>query len=134
MRPRGPDTGTSQAFTASPTIIENGVAGVGVKTQSSGPAVLVVSQTYYPGWKATLDGTPAELLRVDGTLTGVAVPAGAHEVRMVFQPASFRTGLAVSLISMGILLALIATGLRSQRKSAKRDAVPADKLNEIPVR
>ncbi|MEO8593306.1 MAG: hypothetical protein ABI759_08290 [Candidatus Solibacter sp.] len=49
-------------------------------------AILVVSDNWYPGWHATLDGQAVELLHADAALRGVAVPAGAHRVEMVYRP------------------------------------------------
>jgi uncharacterized membrane protein YfhO len=94
---------------------------------------LVVSQTYYPGWQAAVDGIPTNVFRVDGTLTGVAVPAGTHEVRLVFRPLSFRIGLGLTMLSATILLTLLGGELRSQRKRTKRDAMTADQPSKIMI-
>ena len=120
-------------FRSSVEITNVNANGLTIKTQSSAPGILVVSQTYYPGWKATVDGTNADILQADGTLTGVPFPAGTHEMRLVFQPASFRIGLFISIIATTILLALLATGLRTERQRAKRNAVAADKVSEIAI-
>ena len=66
--------------------------------------MLVLSDAYYPGWTATVDGQPAPIYRVDGALRGVIIPAGFHDVRFQFRP----TTLTPSLILLGISLLLAA--------------------------
>ena len=94
--------------------------------QASEPAVLVLSQTYYPGWKATVDGQEVPVFPANLALTGIPLPAGVHDVRFVFQPLSFRVGAALTLMSVMIAGGLAAAGLRAKRQGAQRDAVPAN--------
>jgi len=60
---------------------------------------LVLSDVYYPGWRATVDGAPAEVLRADYAFRAVLLPPGEHVVRMEFAPWTWRVGLAVSIIT-----------------------------------
>jgi hypothetical protein len=77
---------------------------------SPGNSLLVMSEIYYDaGWRAWIDGQAAPIHRVDYLLRGVVVPSGRHELRMRFDPASFRNGAYVSLGSYG-LIALILAG------------------------
>ena len=94
--------------------------------QASEPAVLVLSQTYYPGWKATVDGQEVPVFSANLALTGIPLPAGVHNVRFVFQPLSFKVGAALTLVSVMNAVGLVAAGLRAKRRSAQRDAVPAN--------
>src|SRR5437773_735268 len=94
--------------------------------QASEPAVLVLSQTYYPGWKATVDGQEVPVFPANLALTGIPLPAGVHDVRFVFQPLSFRVGAALTLMSVMIAGGLAAAGLPAKRQGAQRDAVPAN--------
>lgn len=67
----------------------------------------VFSEIWYgpdKGWKATIDGQPADLLRANYVLRALRVPAGQHEIVMTFEPSSFSTGRAISLISSLLLL------------------------------
>ena len=59
--------------------------------------LLVLSDTYYPGWEADLDGKPVEILRANGVMRAVAVPTGTHTVRFRYEPRSLQLGAAVSL-------------------------------------
>ncbi len=48
--------------------------------------MVVVTDSYFPGWKATLDGKPVQIHEVDNTLRGVFVPQGDHTIRMAYRP------------------------------------------------
>jgi len=78
-------------------------------------AILVVSELFYPGWKAYVDGKEAPVLRADHILRAVALPAGSHTVRMVYRPLSFYAGLAISLATLGVLAALSLRRLVKKR-------------------
>ena len=69
-------------------------------------AVVVVSVSDYPGWRATVDGRSAETFTADAAFVGVAVPEGEHSVTLTFRP----THLEISLLlaAFGVVL---ATGL-----------------------
>ena len=51
-----------------------------------GPGILVLSEAWFPGWVATVDDAPAEILRADYVLRGVALAAGSHRVRFEYRP------------------------------------------------
>ncbi|MGH8104435.1 MAG: YfhO family protein, partial [bacterium] len=70
---------------------------VQVRTQSAG--FLVLTDTWYPGWQATVNGSPAPIYRTDYLFRGVAVPAGDSIVRFEFRPLSFFLGLWISVLS-----------------------------------
>jgi hypothetical protein len=70
-------------------------------------SLLVLSETYYPGWKAWIDEQPTAIYPVDIALRGVVVPAGAHQLRMEFRPAILPISLGISLAT-AILLVISA--------------------------
>lgn len=76
---------------------------------------LVLSDPFYPGWLAELDGSPAEILRANYAFRAVAVPAGSHTVTMTFRPASWIAGLAISLATLAALAAAGFVWLRRRR-------------------
>lgn len=82
-----------------------------ITVQLSEPApdgsALVVSENYYPGWGATVDGKPANVGRVDYVLTGVELTPGARQVELRFQSAPYETGKKITLAVL--LLAVLAT-------------------------
>jgi O-antigen/teichoic acid export membrane protein len=89
-----------EAYTGSEVIL---------KTNLSAPAYLVLTDTYFPGWIAQLDGQDTPLYRADGNFRAVVVPAGEHTVRFKYSPISFRIGSVLSLLAViAVLLALVA--------------------------
>jgi hypothetical protein len=71
------------------------------------PGLLVVSQIYYPGWAAFVDGRETPVVRADYALTAVPLDTGNHTVRLAFQPSSYRIGLAISIASCICLAGLV---------------------------
>jgi hypothetical protein len=65
--------------------------------------MLVVANTYYPGWIASVDGVRQPVLEVYGALQGVVVEPGLHDVRLEYRPRSFYAGLGLS--ALGLLIA-----------------------------
>lgn len=82
---------------------------VQIRTQSAAPALLVLSDSHYPGWSATVDGAPAAIKVVNGLFRGVATPAGAHEIVFTFEPTGWRVGLGLAALG-GLLLAAAVAG------------------------
>jgi len=68
-----------------------------VRTDCSSACILVLSDTYYPGWEAHLDGRSVPLLRANHAMRAVVVPPGLHHVSFAFRPKSVAWGLALSL-------------------------------------
>ncbi len=74
-----------------------------LRVRASRPAVLVATETYWPDWRATVDGAPEPMVRADGVFRAIRVPAGTHEVRMFIVPQQLYLGAALS--GVGLLLA-----------------------------
>jgi hypothetical protein len=91
---------------------------------ASGPALLVVSDNWYPAWQATVDGMPVPVLRANYTLRAVRVPAGSHEVRFEYRSKLFRAAAGTSLISTLAVFTIVALGLR-QTARRRRAGKPA---------
>ena len=83
-------------------------------------ALVVISQTYYPGWRAYVDGKPTELLRANYAFQAVRVPGGHHDIRLSYKPTTFRIGLFVSGLT---LLACVAAALYLRSRKAEPSAV-----------
>jgi len=88
------------------------------KTQSKTPQLAVFSEIYYPkGWKMLLDGKEVPYIKANYLLRAVFVPAGNHEVRMVFEPEVIEKGKMISMSAFGIFLLLSVGGfLKFRRK------------------
>jgi len=90
---------------------------VKIKVKNETPAFLVLTDTYYPGWRAYVDGEETTIYRTNGLVRSVLVPGGDHTVTFSYLPKSFLMGVAISLITTGLLLGLI---LYSRRKKANQ--------------
>ncbi len=88
------------------------------------PGTVVFSEIYYAdGWQAFLDGQPVPHFRVDFVLRAMQVPAGAHEIKLVFEPKEYKIGNTVSLLSsIGVLLAVVAAGVFGFRQRREDEA------------
>ncbi len=89
---------------------------IDIKLQAAAPALLVLSDLFYPGWDATVDGRPAEILEANYVMRAVAIPEGAHEVGFVYRPASFRAGVAASAVGCLAVAFLISWRLWPRRR------------------
>ena len=75
---------------------------------TSKPGTIVFSEIYYPyGWKATIDGQPADIYRVNYMLRAINVPAGEHRIHMEFDPESVKKGNAIAMACVIIMYATI---------------------------
>ncbi|MGD0999914.1 MAG: YfhO family protein [Candidatus Brocadiia bacterium] len=99
-----------------PEIVRYEPARVNIEVQAAAPALLVLSDLFYPGWEATVDGRPAQILEANYAMRAVAVPKGAHEVRFLYRPASFRAGVAASAAGCLVAALLISCHLWPRRR------------------
>lgn len=95
------------AGTGSVTVTAYTSTMVEASTATQGTTMMVVANTYYPGWNAYIDEQPATLSRVNWTMNGVGVPPGKHIVRLRYEPASFRIGLWVSALSLLLFAGMV---------------------------
>jgi membrane protein YfhO len=79
---------------------------VTVEAQLSRPGFLLLLDTYFPGWTATVDGRATPIYRADYNFRAVSLQAGAHTVEFSYRPLSFRLGLAASGVTLGLLALL----------------------------
>jgi len=87
-----------------------------VRLTAEGPGYLLLTDAYYPGWVATLDGMPTPILRADIMFRAVELPEGIHTVEFRFEPRSVTIGLWVSgLAWVSVLIVLIALTLRNKK-------------------
>jgi hypothetical protein len=74
----------------------------------------ILTEQFFPGWRATVDGQPAAIERWGGAFQAIRVAAGEHRVRFEFRPASLRVGAAVSVLALTGLLATVWADWRSR--------------------
>lgn len=95
------------------------------------PAVLVMSDTYYPGWAARLDGKEAPILRANHAFRAVPIPGGDHTLVFRFNPTSLRLGAGITLGAMVIALALFVMFRSRGRPGPARPARPPS-VGDLP--
>jgi uncharacterized membrane protein YfhO len=93
-----------------------------VETHSRIPRLLIVSHNWYPGWRALVNGKLRPVERVNGTLMGVPVDAGASQVEFSYRPTGFFWALGMTVAALGVL-AFSAFKLRSESNFQIVDAV-----------
>jgi hypothetical protein len=81
---------------------------------------LFLSDAWYPGWEARVDGRPVRVERADILFRAVAVAAGSHQVELLYRPRSFQTGVRISVAALGLLVLAVAIGLVSRRPRSPR--------------
>ena len=73
---------------------------------------LVLSEIFYPGWRATIDGSPANVYRANYLFRAIPLPAGPHRIELSFMPDSFLVG---ATISLGATLFLVLVAVMTKR-------------------
>jgi hypothetical protein len=109
-----PTAGTATYAEATPEDVR-------VEVDAPSPSIVVVRNTWERGWSATVDGRPAPVLRADAFLQGVPVPAGQHEVRLVYREPAIGYGIWASAIVWAVLGGIaVATIVAARRRDATR--------------
>lgn len=97
FQPAGPPRGSVAIDTYQPNLVELRVA-------SDRPAILVMSDNWYPAWRASLDGQPLDIYRANYTFRAMIVPAGSHRISLTYRSAIFNAGLTISLATAVITI------------------------------
>jgi hypothetical protein len=115
-----PQTAATAADLGTAAILAYDHERVEIEYDAPARRLLVLSDAYFPGWRATIDGAPVEIARANFALRAVPAPAGRHRVVFEYAPASFRTGLALSLAALVVLAASTFIEWRRLRAAAGR--------------
>jgi hypothetical protein len=75
---------------------------VTAEVTAAGPAMVVLSQTFYHLWHAYVDGKPVKLHRANLAFQAIEVPAGAHRIELVYRDDNLRLGAVISLLSLAV--------------------------------
>jgi len=70
------------------------------------PGLVILADTYYPGWRLSIDGKAAPIYRTNLLMRGAAVPTGEHTLVYTYEPESFRIGAIISIAGLIVLVAL----------------------------
>jgi hypothetical protein len=105
---------------ASVEVTEFGIQHLKLKATATGNNLLFLSETYYqPGWKATIDGKEAEIIRANYLFRGLVVPPGEHTIEMRFEPSGFVLGKNLSLaVNLLVILGFGVVGFFEWRGRA----------------
>lgn len=98
-----------------------------LEVSSTGPAFIVLSEVYYPGWMAQAGGRTIELCQVDHALRGLVLPAGTHRIDLAYKPRSFSAGMALGMIGVGLAIVYAWLSFRSGRN---RSPSPPDQEDD----
>jgi len=88
---------------------------VEIRASTDKPQILFLSDTFAPGWNATIDNKPTPILLADYAFRAVALPPGDHIVRFVYWPRSFELGLVAMVI--GILMTISVVVLDTLKRN-----------------
>ena len=91
---------------ATSNIIEQLPHTITIQTQSSADGWLVLTDTWYPGWQATLDGNRVTIIRANVAFRAITIPNGQHTIIFTYRPSSLRVGAIITLLSLAIAATL----------------------------
>jgi len=109
------------------TIVSYQPDSIALSVHARSAALLFLSEVFYPGWKAYVDGQPTEILRGNYLFRVLEVPEGRHEVHLVFDPWTIKAGKGITLLTVLLILALAIFHRRKSRAS------PAHRPPSFPV-
>jgi len=97
-------------------------------SNSRTPQFAVFSEVYYPyGWNAYIDNTKVPYVKADYVLRGLSIPAGKHAIKFVFEPSSYKNGVAMSYIGSFLILVFVLGGLYMAWRSAGKNIAGNEK-------
>jgi Bacterial membrane protein YfhO len=106
-------------------VIEYEPRRVTLELESAVQAFLVTSETYYPGWRAFVDGRERPLVLTNVAFRGMPVEAGRHRIEMRFEPAILWRGAVLSAAGWALLVAAFAFGDNGRKRTAGRGTAPS---------
>jgi hypothetical protein len=94
-------------------ILEERSDRIVLEAQLATPAYVVLADAFDPGWRGTIDGAPAPVLRANLAFRAVRVPEGRHRVEMAYRPRALLAGLVVSATALVVALGLLTRPSRT---------------------
>ncbi len=91
-----------------------------VEVNNPTPGILLLGDTYDPGWRARVSGQSTPILRVNALFRGVALPPGDHVVTFDYQPRSFYAGALITFLTVLFLLVWGVQGLFRSRRAVRK--------------
>ncbi|MDP8214975.1 MAG: YfhO family protein [Candidatus Euphemobacter frigidus] len=100
-------------------VVEYGSQEITIRAELDGPGILLVNESWSPGWKAYVDGEEQKIYRANYLMRAVCLEAGSHTVRFIYRPHSFIIGAVISVTALVILI-ISSLAARSGRFRAGR--------------
>jgi hypothetical protein len=96
---------------------EPGKMSLELSSPAPAGSALLVSENYFPGWTAKVDGKPAETARADYALIGVQLPEGGRKIELSFHDPAYARGKVITLLALALTALLIVAGIFTERKA-----------------
>ena len=97
------------------SIVDEAPERITLSARVAAPAILVLSDTFFPGWTATVDDVPVTIHRVDHAFRGIELAPGTRRIVFEYQPRSVVVGLTISSCALVLVLGLLAMPSRLER-------------------
>jgi len=95
--------------------------------------IMLLTVPYSEGWSATVDGEEAEIVAINDALMGIRLDPGTHDICLTYRPHLFKEGLAISIVSILVIIAAsVIPAVVSSRKGKPVAVIPELPLEEIP--
>ena len=104
------------AITTTVSHYEPGKVQIDLSAPAPQGSSLVVSENYYPGWVATVDGKPARIGRADYTMIGVELPAGARTIELNFTSHTYEKGKVITWVAIVLGFLMLGAGVWRDRR------------------
>ncbi len=104
------------SVTTSVSHYEPGKVRIDLSAPAPNGSSLLVSENYYPGWKATVDGKPAPIGRADYTFIGVELPSGARSIQLDFTSPAYERGKVITWIAILFGFLMLGAGVWRDRR------------------
>jgi len=116
---KNPNLKFDQSSTGSAEILSYAPNKVIIKTNSNGNSLLFLSDSFYPGWEAYVDGKKTDVYRADFAFRAVYVPRGTHSIVFIYNPLSFKIGVLLAIFCIIFVFSLGIFLMRAKPKLAR---------------
>ncbi|MGC8842619.1 MAG: YfhO family protein, partial [bacterium] len=105
-------------------VLEDRSGSLMVKVKTDRKSYLVITETFYPGWKGFIDGKEEKVVPANLLFQALLIPKGEHIVRVAYRPISYKLGLYISLLFSSFIIAFLLSFKRrgKEEKSLKGKA------------
>ena len=98
-------------------LIEHHADHLTIRADMACAGMVILSDTFFPGWRAQVDQQPAEVFEVNGAMRGVCAPRGPHVITMRYRPASVYTGSVLALLGIAGAVLLNFSNFRDRLRN-----------------